>query len=148
MRSGIRNIYSNIAAGKIDTSNACTAAGKGKNMRDYMQKLQKQLPYMKLAAGSGFSAVKGVKVNAMHISPGLLRQMQMDPEKEREYVQQLKDIQFALRMVDSCIKTSGKKVVYRYCYLDGNGKYHACSQTRKEDGKRRAGIGSNVDLRL
>ncbi len=148
MRSGIRNNYSNVAVRKITGSHAFAVAGKTKSTRDYLKKLQKQVPYLKLGEGSGFSAVRGVRVNTLNISPGLLAQMQRDPKKERECIQQLKDIQFALRMVDSCIKTSGKRVVYRYCYLDGNGKYHACSQTKKEDGKRRTGIGANVDLRL
>lgn len=101
--------------------------------QSYLRRLQRQVPYLKLGVGCGLSKVGNTKVNALNINPGLLNQMQNNPEKEQEYIQRLKDIQFAVRMADSYHKSTGSKVIYRYCYLDGDGKYYTCAYSKKED---------------
>ncbi len=137
MSMEITNIYSGYPAQSVPRNNApestkkketgntsaTTKTGNTESTSDYLSRLQKQIPYMKLEVGTSLSMARDNKVNTLAVSPKLLEKMQNDPEKEKEYTQRLKDIENAQKFVDSYMKAKGSTTKFSHWFVDENGNY-------------------------
>lgn len=106
------------------------SSGKTESMADYLNELAKLAPSVEVRAGITFS--KGGSGKTLTISPGLLNRMQNDPEKEKEMKELIKGVEFITKFIDGLYKSSGKTLVYRHSFIDGNGRYYACSYVKNE----------------
>jgi len=108
-----------------ETSSAQKSAEttKKSSNEEYLKNLQKQVPYMKLEVGNGLSMARDNKVNTLAVNPKLLEKMQNDPEKAKEYMQRLKDIENAQKFVDGYMKAKGSTTKFSHWYVDENGNY-------------------------
>ncbi len=100
-----------------------TETAKKSSNEEYLNSLQKQVPYMKLQAGYGLNTNNDGKVNVLDVNPKLLEKMQSDPKAAKEYTQRLKDIEAATKWVDGFEKSMGYTVVVRHGYVDENGNF-------------------------
>lgn len=131
MTMEITNNYSSYAAQsvtdntkrKVEKASQQEKAGNTESTSDYLNKLQKQVPYMTLEIGSGLSMTKDNKVNTLAVNSKLLEKMQNDPEKAKEYTQRLKDIENAQKFVDGYMRAKGSKTKFSHWYVDENGNY-------------------------
>ncbi|NBH14664.1 hypothetical protein D3Z36_10900 [Lachnospiraceae bacterium] len=103
---------------------------KSERMADYLNELAKLAPSLKVRAGITFSKVAGGKT--LTISPGILNKMQNDPEKEKDMKEMIKGVEFITKFIDGLYKSSGKTLVYRHSFIDGDGRYYACSYVKNE----------------
>lgn len=103
------------------------------SVQNYLQKLQKQVPSIKLKIGYGMHLNKREKGNVVVVNPMLLARMQNDPEAEKEYTQYLKSVEQTVKWVESLHRNSKDTTVFRQGYVDENGKYYSCSYVKKED---------------
>lgn len=100
----------------------------------FMQKLQKQVPYMKLETGWGLSMERDKRRGVLTVNPKLLEKMQKDPEAEKKYTQLMKDIERAEKTVDAYYNALGGCVERTsHTYIDENGKYYHFAYTRRDD---------------
>ena len=113
------SVYESIYA-----SSRKEAAKKSSN-EEYLNDLQKQVPYMKLQIGYGLNTNNDGKVNVLDVSPKLLEKMQDDPKAAKEYTQRLKDIEAATKWLDNYKKSIGHTTIVRHGYVDENGKFAA-----------------------
>lgn len=132
MAMEITNNYSSYVAQSVadstkkketEKTSAATKTGNTESTSDYLSRLQKQVPYMKLEVGSGLSMARDNKVNTLAVNPKLLEKMQSDPEKAKEYTQRLKDIENAQKFVDGYMKAKGSTTKFSHWYVDENGNY-------------------------
>lgn len=100
-----------------------TETAKKSSNEEYLNSLQKQVPYMKLQAGYGLNTNNDGKVNVLDVNPKLLEKMQSDPKAAKEYTQRLKDIEAATKWVDGFEKSMGYTAVVRHGYVDENGNF-------------------------
>lgn len=105
-------------------------SGNSQRMSDYLNELAQLAPSVEVRAGITFSKAGSGKT--LTISPGLLKRMQNDPEKEKEMKELIKGVEFITKFIDGLYKSSGKTLVYRHSFIDGNGKYYACSYVKNE----------------
>lgn len=111
-----------------------TKSSKEENRSDYLKKLQKQVPYMKLEAGFGLSMERDNRRGVLTVNPKLLEKMQSDPEAEKKYTQLMKDIERAEKTVDAYYNALGGCVERTsHTYIDENGKYYHFAYTRRDD---------------
>lgn len=111
-----------------------TGKGSGNSSTsDYISSLNKQVPYMSLEAGSSLPMAKDNKVNLLTINPKLLLKMKNSPEKEKEYVQRLKDIERAQKWLDNYMKSRGYTTKISHWYVDENGKASHLGYHVRED---------------
>ena len=109
-------------------------SSKGDNRSDYLKKLQKQVPYMKLETGWGLSMEKDNRRGVLTVNPKLLEKMQNDPEAEKKYTQLMKDIERAEKITDAYFNALGGCVEYTsHTYIDENGKYYHFAYIRRDD---------------
>ena len=106
-----------------ETASEITKNSASNSTTDYLSKLQKQVPYMTLEIGNALSTARDNKVNTLAVNPKLLEKMQNDPEKEKEYIQRLKDIESAQKFVDNYMKAKGSTTKFSHWYVDENGNY-------------------------
>ena len=111
------SVYESIYA-----SSRKEAAKKSSN-EEYLNDLQKQVPYMKLQIGYGLNTNNDGKVNVLDVSPKLLEKMQDDPKAAKEYTQRLKDIEAATKWLDNYKKSIGHTTIVRHGYVDENGNF-------------------------
>ncbi len=116
----------------IYTSSRKEAAKKSSN-EEYLNDLQKQVPYMKLQIGYGLNTNNDGKVNVLDVSPKLLEKMQNDPKAAKEYTQRLKDIEAATKWLDNYKKSIGHTVIVRHGYVDENGNFSNFSISIRKD---------------
>lgn len=142
MAMEITNSYSSYAAlnavdngtGKkenpkaTDKATAASDANKSNN-EEYLKRLQKQVPDMKLKVGTGFAKPMGNITHCITINPKLLEKMQNDPQAAKEYTQRLKDIQRASNYATNYFRAKGD-IVYDndQWYIDENGKHSHFAQ--------------------
>ncbi len=98
-------------------------AAKKSSNEEYLENLQKHVPYMKLQIGYGVNTKNDGKVDALDINPKLLEKMQNDPKAAKEYTQRLKDVESAHKYVDNFLKATGSTVICSHAYVDENGNY-------------------------
>lgn len=111
-----------------------TKSSKEESRSDYLKKLQKQVPYMKLEAGFGLSMERDNRRGVLTVNPKLLEKMQNDPEAEKKYTQLMKDIERAEKTVDAYYNALGGCVERTsHTYIDENGKYYHFAYTRRDD---------------
>ena len=121
------SVYENTYA-----SSRKEAAKKSSN-EEYLNDLQKQVPYMKLQIGYGLNTNNDGKVNVLDVSPKLLEKMQDDPKAAKEYTQRLKDIEAATKWLDNYKKSIGHTVIVRHGYVDENGNFSNFSISIRKD---------------
>lgn len=115
------------------TSGGKPETAKKVSNEEYLKDLQKQVPYVKLQAGSGNNAKMNGKA-VLDISPKLLEKMQNDPEAAKKYTQTLKDIERAEKIGDAYYNALGGVVErWSYWHIDENGKYYHFAYTRRDD---------------
>lgn len=73
---------------------------KSSGNEEYLKKLQKQVPYIKLQTGYRLNTSNDSKVNVISVNPKLLEKMQNDPQAAKEYTQRLKDVESATKWVN------------------------------------------------
>lgn len=129
------NVYENTyaASGKeaakkeeakeIAITQKSTETVKKSSNEEYLKRLQKQVPYMKLQIGYGLNTNNDGKVNVLDVSPKLLEKMQNDSKAAEEYTQRLKNIEAATKWVDGFEKSMGYTAVVRHGYVDENGNF-------------------------
>lgn len=134
--SNYNSVYENTyassrkeAAKKEETKET---AKKSSN-EEYLNDLQKQVPYMKLQIGYGLNTNNDGKVNVLDVNPKLLEKMQKDPKAAKEYTQRLKDIEAATKWVDNYKKSIGCTTIVRHGYVDENGNFSNFSITIRKD---------------
>lgn len=111
-----------------------TKSSKEESRSDYLKKLQKQVPYMKLEEGFGLSMERDNRRGVLTVNPKLLEKMQNDPEAEKKYTQLMKDIERAEKTVDAYYNALGGCVERTsHTYIDENGKYYHFAYTRRDD---------------
>jgi len=98
-------------------------SSKAESTSDYLNRLQKQVPYMTLEIGNGLSMTRDNKINTLVVNPKFLEKMKSDPEKAKEYTQRLKDIENAQKFVDGYMKAKGSTTKFSHWYVDENGNY-------------------------
>ena len=104
------------------------------SVQEYVDKLQKQVPYMTLEAGSALSMAKDKRMGVVTMNPQLLEKMQNDPEAEEKYTQLLKDIERAEQTASAYYNSMGGCVERTsHWYIDENGKYYHFAYTRRDD---------------
>lgn len=106
---------------------------KKSNNEEYLNDLQKQVPYMKLQIGYGLNTNNDGKVNVLDVNPKLLEKMQNDPKAAKEYTQRLKDIEAATKWLDNYKKSIGHTVIVRHGYVDENGNFSNFSISIRKD---------------
>lgn len=106
---------------------------EGSSTEEYLEKLQKQVPTLRLESGSGLPLTKNNRMNLLTIHPKLLSKMQKDPEKEKESIQRLKDIEGAQKWLDGYMKSRGYTTKISHWYIDENGKASHLGYHVKED---------------
>lgn len=111
--------------------NAETAKSGGNE--EYLKKLQKQVPYIKLQTGYGLNTSNDSKVNVVNVNPKLLEKMQNDPQAAKEYTQRLKDVESATKWVDNFEKSMGYTAVCRHGYVDENGNFSSFAVVVRKD---------------
>ena len=121
------SVYESIYA-----SSRKEAAKKSSN-EEYLNDLQKQVPYMKLQIGYGLNTNNDGKVNVLDVSPKLLEKMQDDPKAAKEYTQRLKDIEAATKWLDNYKKSIGHTTIVRHGYVDENGNFSNFSISIRKD---------------
>lgn len=127
--SGTRKKETEKATNKATNKAASASDANKSNNEEYLKKLQKQVPDMKLKVGTGFGKPMGKITHCITIHPKLLEKMQNDPQAAKEYTQRLKDIQRASNYVTSYYKAKGD-IVYDndQWYIDENGKHSHFAQ--------------------
>lgn len=100
-----------------------TETAKSSGNEEYLKKLQKQVPYIKLQTGYGLNTSNDSKVNVISVNPKLLEKMQNDPQAAKEYTQRLKDVESATKWVDNFEKSMGYTAICRHGYIDENGNF-------------------------
>ena len=101
--------------------------------KNYLVKLHKQVPSMTLRVGTHIPTANDKRVGTLTVHPGILAQMQSDPEKEKYYIQRMKDIEGVEKMARGAAKTSGSTREYSHWYIDGEGKiWHTARIVRKD----------------
>ena len=108
-------------------------AAKKSSNEEYLNDLQKQVPYMKLQIGYGLNTNNDGRVNVLDVSPKLLEKMQNDPKAAKEYIQRLKDIEAATKWLDHYKKSIGHTVIVRHGYVDENGNFSNFSISIRKD---------------
>lgn len=103
----------------------------GASSEDYLSKLAKLAPSVKIGIGNGLSTAKSGLT--LTINPALLEKMQNDPEQERETMELIRGVESATKMVESFHKANGATTVYRHGYIDENGKFHSSAYVVKKD---------------
>ena len=126
------------AAKKEETKEAAAAqksveTAKKSSNEEYLNDLQKQVPYMKLQIGYGLNTNNDGRVNVLDVSPKLLEKMQNDPKAAKEYTQRLKDIEAATKWLDHYKKSIGHTVIVRHGYVDENGNFSNFSISIRKD---------------
>ena len=106
-------------AKKEETKETAKSSGN----EEYLKKLQKQVPYIKLQTGYGLNTSNDSKVNVISVNPKLLEKMQNDPQAAKEYTQRLKDVESATKWVDNFEKSMGYTAICRHGYIDENGNF-------------------------
>ncbi len=101
------------------TQKSAETEKRGSN-EEYLNALQKQVPYMKLQIGYGLNTNNDGKANVLDVSPKILEKMQNDPKAAKEYTQRLKDIEAATKWLDNYKKSIGHTVIVRHGYVDEN----------------------------
>ncbi len=96
---------------------------KSSGNEEYLKKLQKQVPYIKLQTGYRLNTSNDSKVNVISVNPKLLEKMQNDPQAAKEYTQRLKDVESATKWVDNFEKSMGYTAICRHGYIDENGNF-------------------------
>ena len=114
------------------TQKSAETEKRGSN-EEYLNALQKQVPYMKLQIGYGLNTNNDGKVNVLDVSPKLLEKMQNDPKAAKEYTQRLKDIEAATKWLDNYKKSIGHTVIVRHGYVDENGNFSNFSISIRKD---------------
>ena len=114
------------------TQKSAETAKKSSN-EEYLNDLQKQVPYMKLQIGYGLNTNNDGRVNVLDVSPKLLEKMQNDPKAAKEYIQRLKDIEAATKWLDHYKKSIGHTVIVRHGYVDENGNFSNFSISIRKD---------------
>lgn len=97
-------------------------AAKKSSNEEYLENLQKHVPYMKLQIGYGVNTKNDGKVDVLDVNPKLLEKMQNNPKAAKEYTQRLKDVESAHKYVDNFLKATGSTVICSHAYVDENGK--------------------------
>ncbi len=111
-----------------------TETAKKSSNEEYLNNLQKQVPYMKLQIGYGLNTNNDGKVNVVDVNPKLLEKMQNDPQAAKECTQRLKDVESALKWLDNYKKSVGSTVIVRHDYIDENGNLsHFSVSVRKDE---------------
>ena len=143
--SNYSSVYENIyassrkeAAKKEETKETAgtqksTETKKKSSNEEYLNNLQKQVPYIKLQTGYGLNANNDGKVNIVDVSPKLLEKMQNDPKAAKEYTQRLKDVEAALKLSDNFSRSMGHTVVTSHAYVDENGHMSHFAYVVKKD---------------
>ena len=102
--------------------------------KTYLGKLQKQIPSMILRVGNHIPTANDKRVSTLTVHPGILAQMQSDPEKEKYYIQRMKDIEGVEKMARGAAKAPGSTREYSHWYIDGEGKiWHTARIVRKDN---------------
>lgn len=101
------------------------------SLKDYVNKLAKLAPSVKMKIGHSLSADRTGKT--LTINPALLKEMQNDPKKEKEMKELIRGVETITKFMDGIDKASGRTVVFRHSYIDENGKYCSYSQVKKVD---------------
>ncbi|MCM1091599.1 MAG: DUF6033 family protein [Muribaculum sp.] len=118
---------------EITATQKNTEIAKSSSNEEYLKTLQKQVPYIKLQTGYGLNTSKDGKVNVVDVNPKLLEKMQNDPQAAKEYMQRLKDVEFATKWVDNYFKSIGHTVVCRHGYIDENGNFSSFAVIVRKD---------------
>lgn len=118
---------------KTATTQKSTETEKRSSNEEYLNALQKQVPYMKLQIGYGLNTNNDGNVNVLDVSPKLLEKMQNDPKAAKEYTQRLKDIEAATKWLDNYKKSIGHTVIVRHGYVDENGNFSNFSISIRKD---------------
>lgn len=121
-------------AKEIAAAQRSTETVKKSSNEEYLDNLQKQVPYMKLQIGYGLNTNNDGKVNVVDVNPKLLEKMQNDPQAAKKYTQRLKDVESALKWLDNYKKSVGSTVIVRHDYIDENGNLsHFSVSVRKDE---------------
>ncbi len=110
-----------------------TETAKKRSNEEYLNDLQKQVPYMKLQIGYGLNTNNDGRVNVLDVSPKFLEKMQNDPKVAKEYTQRLKDIEAATKWLDNYKKSIGHTTIVRHGYVDENGNFSNFSISIRKD---------------
>ncbi|RKI41696.1 hypothetical protein D7V86_07705 [bacterium D16-51] len=108
---------------EIAATQKSTETAKSSGNEEYLKKLQKQVPYIKLQTGYGLNTSNDSKVNVISVNPKLLEKMQNDPQAAKKYTQRLKDVESATKWVDNFEKSMGYTAICRHGYIDENGNF-------------------------
>ena len=121
---------------KRKTDNEKAVSDKGpveSRTNDYLNKIQNMIPYMKVQNGNSLSLKRDGQVNTLTINPKLIEKMQNDPEKEKEYMQRLKDIEAATKWVDAYERGIGMQAETRHVYVDEDGNMSVFAHVVRKD---------------
>ncbi|MCH5264856.1 MAG: hypothetical protein J1F02_03080 [Lachnospiraceae bacterium] len=147
MAMEITNNYNNVYESAYGTQKQQTAkkeetketAAAQKNVdaatdnSDYLGKLQKKVPSMKLGTGYSIPTSKDRRVGTLTVHPDILAQMQNNPEKEKYYTQRMKDIERAEKLGESITTSRGFTTEYSHWFIDKDGKiWHTARTVRKD----------------
>ena len=132
------SVYESIYA-----SSRKEAAKKSSN-EEYLNDLQKQVPYMKLQIGYGLNTNNDGKVNVLDVSPKLLEKMQDDPKAAKEYTQRLKDIEAATKWLDNYKKSIGHTTIVRHGYVAQENAEKQIEKTRENARKKADQLSENM----
>lgn len=100
---------------------------------DYLSKLQKKVPSMILRVGKNTLTSEDKRVGTLTVHPDILAQMQDDPEKEKYYIQRMKDIARAEKLGRGITNSLGFTTVYSHWSIDKDGKiWHTAMTVRKD----------------
>lgn len=101
--------------------------------RDYINKLQKQVPSMIVRVGDSIPTSKDRRVGTLTLNSSILDQMKNNPEKEKYYTQRMKDIERAEKLGESITSSRGFTTEYSHWYIDKDGKiWHTARTVRKD----------------
>lgn len=103
-----------------------TWGSRAETMADYVDELAKLAPSVDVRVGNTFSSARSGKT--LTLDPGILNKMRNDAQKEKDMKDMIKGVEFITKFIDGLYKSSGKTLLYRHSYIDGDGKYRCFSR--------------------
>ncbi len=122
-----------VPAGQLEQMLQAGRESNTERIRKYAKELAKLVPNADFKLGTGFAKGAG---KTLTVNPGLLVKMMHDPQQAKDTIEMLKGVEFITRSMDSLYKATGKKLVYRHCYIDSDGKYRTASRVIDERGQK------------